>query len=81
MKLQVFAVRDNATQTFGLPVFVRHQGEAVRSFVDQCKDKTSNFNKHPADYDLYHIGEYDDDTAEITSDATNRVARATDHAE
>ena len=38
---------------------------AVRAFADQANDETSTIQKHPEDYTLFHLGGYDDNTAEI----------------
>lgn len=63
----VYAVRDRAVDAFGQPIFVRHAGEALRSFQDEVNNPQSPMNAHPDDYDLYHLGEYDDDLGVINS--------------
>lgn len=82
MTAKIYAVKDLAIEAFGNPIFVRHQGQAIRGFQDECKNPESMMNRHPGDYELYYIGEYDDTTATITP-ATNieRVARASDYTE
>lgn len=82
MSQRIYAVKDLAINAFGNPIFVRAQGQAIRSFMDECKNTESMMAKHPADYEMYYIGEYDEETATITP-ATNieRVARATDYAQ
>lgn len=77
--MKIYAIRDNAIEAFGQPIFVRAQGQAIRSFIDECNNTESQLSKHPADYDLYYIGEYNDNTGEITPTTPERVARATDH--
>lgn len=77
--MKIYAIRDNAIEAYGQPIFVRAQGQAVRSFIDECNNPESQLNKHPADYDLYYIGEYNDVTGELTPHGPERVARATDH--
>lgn len=64
---KICAVRDAAIDAFGQPIFVRHLGEAIRSFTDEVNRSGSVFNAHPSDYELYHIGDYDDDTATLRS--------------
>jgi hypothetical protein len=61
MIYQVCAVRDRAVDAFMPPVFVAHIGQAMRNFGDAIngKDQTP-FSSHPEDYDLYHLGSYDD---------------------
>lgn len=62
MILQMFTVFDRAVQAFGRPFFVTHSGAAIRSFTDEVNNPQSEFHKHPDDYDLYAIGEWDDNT-------------------
>ena len=38
---------------------------AVRTFADMANDSNHNIGKHPEDYTLYHIGEWDDNTCII----------------
>lgn len=60
MKLQVFSVFDSKVGAFATPFFVPTRGAAVRSFMDACRDETLPFKKHPGDYRLFHLGEFDD---------------------
>lgn len=62
MKVQVFAVHDDKAQAY-LPPFVMHtRGQAIRAFTDSINDASTPFYKHPGDYRLYHLGEWDDST-------------------
>lgn len=60
--MKVCAVRDRAVDSFGQPIFVRAIGEAMRSFMDELNREGSPMGAHPEDYDLYHIGDFDDQT-------------------
>lgn len=62
MKLEVVSVFDRALQAFGRPVFVQTTGQAIRSFMDECSDEKSEIAKHPEDYELFHLGSWDDGT-------------------
>ena len=62
MKLEVFAVFDDKIKAYMRPFFVRSKGEAIRTWVDSVNDSQSPFSKHPEDYVLFHIGEYDEST-------------------
>jgi len=63
--LKICTVRDRAVDAFGQPIFVNALGAAIRSFSDEINRTGSTFNQHPEDYDLYEIGEYNDQTAQI----------------
>ena len=66
MRYKIVAIRDRAIDTFGVPVFVASTGAAIRSFSDEVnrKDDNNNLSKHPEDFDLFLLGEYDDQTDE-----------------
>lgn len=81
MKLVVCSVRDSAVNAFMPPFFSRHLGEAMRSFGDLVRDPQSNVSRHPVDFQLYLLGEYDDTTGLITSQEPQRLAGATEFLE
>lgn len=66
MLLKIYSIRDAKTQFFSAPFYNHTHGEAERNFKTACNDQQSNLSKFPEDYDLYHIGEYDDNTGKIT---------------
>lgn len=65
----VCSVVDQKIETFGLPIFVPHTGAAVRSFTDEVRRQgdDNQLNKHPEDFDLFLLGEFDDQTGELRS--------------
>lgn len=67
MKMQVFAVYDSKAEVFGLPLFFTAKGLAVRAFDEQCNNPESQMYKHPGDFTLFHLGEYDQDTGLMVS--------------
>ncbi|QXP08632.1 MAG: nonstructural protein [Arizlama microvirus] len=67
MKLISIAVLDLATETYGRPFFVHHAGQAMRSFMDEVKNRDSEIGKHPGDYELYELGTFDDTTGKFTA--------------
>jgi len=66
MILQIFILRDIKAVAFGRPFFETSKGVALRSIGDELKNPQSGIAKHPSDYELYHLGEYTDDTGTIT---------------
>lgn len=72
MKLKVLAVRDRAVDAFAQPMFVPHIGSAIRSFGDEINNNREGnpLYAHPDDYDLYDLGEYDDQTGRIEQPTT-----------
>lgn len=67
MKLVICAVKDRAAQAFGRPMFIPSVGVAIRSFSDEVNrvSEDNSLNKHPSDYDLYHFGDFDDNSGEF----------------
>lgn len=64
---KIFTVKDRALDIYNLPFTMNTAAQAVRSFTDEINgDKTrSQVAQHPDDYDLYIIGEYDEQTAAV----------------
>lgn len=63
-KSVVVSVRDSAMQAFGRPLFVPSVGVAVRSFADEVNRKSDDnqMNKHPEDFELYALADFDEVT-------------------
>lgn len=76
--MKICTVKDLAIEAYGRPIFVRHINEALRSFRDEAMDKSTALAKHPDDYELYLIGDYDENTGEITPITPTRLARGGD---
>lgn len=67
MKLKVFSVLDSKAGAFGTPFFMVNQAVALRAFEQSAQDETHMFCKHPSDFILYELGEFEDTTGLITS--------------
>lgn len=70
MILKIFTVYDSKAEAYLQPFYMQSKGAAVRAFADSCNDPQSQFFKHPEDFTLFELGEYDDSTAKITSHQT-----------
>jgi len=58
-----FTVYDSKAETYLPPFFVPSKGLAIRAFEDCVNSEDHHFGKHPADYTLFSLGEFDTDTA------------------
>jgi hypothetical protein len=67
MKMQYCSIKDTAVSAFMQPIAVAHTAQAMRSMQDAVNDPQSDFAKHPADYELYHIAEFDDQTGQFNN--------------
>lgn len=67
MMLKMFAIRDSKAEAFKQPYFCHTHGEAERSFTQLVRDPQSVVSQYPDDFDLYFLGEYNDQTGVIKS--------------
>lgn len=65
MIAQVFSVFDTKVGSFAQPFFSPTTASAMRAFLDAATDPNTQLSKHPADFHLYHIGTFDDETGFI----------------
>lgn len=72
MKKSVCSVYDNKAMTWNDPFYAINKLVAQRIFGDGAKDERSMWNKHPTDYELFEIGEYDDQDGTIQM-AENKI--------
>lgn len=63
MKTKMYSVFDTKAECFGTPFFMPNRAMAERAFSDLAKDPKTLVSRHPNDFILYEIGEYDDATA------------------
>lgn len=66
MKLEIFAVRDRQLDAYMQPWCAQSKGQAIRMFTDEVNNKDGQLYKHADDYDLYHIGTFEQQTGVIT---------------
>lgn len=81
MKHVMLAVRDSAVRAFNRPIFVPTLEVGIRSFYDEAKrnEPDNQMSKHPEDFELWYLGEYDDETGIVDDQNSIRlVARAKD---
>lgn len=62
MIYKIFTVFDSKVEAYLTPFFMRSKGEAIRRISELVADSKHDFSKYPADYTLFELGEYFDDT-------------------
>lgn len=76
MKFKIFSIKDHALDAYMRPWYAQSTGQAVRMFQDEINNPQSEMHKHPDDYDLYELGDWDEETAEFKNLGTpKQVAR------
>lgn len=73
MIIQVFAVKDKKAQAFLRPFFVPNEEVAKRAIKDVMFDELSDFARYSQDYDLWHIGEFDDQTGKLHEEVPTHI--------
>lgn len=78
MILKIFAVRDHKTSQYANPMFLVTEGHAIRTFSDEVNRKDDNniLNKHPSDFALFTLGEYDTETGIIKPEQPKQLITA-----
>lgn len=65
MKIIICAVYDKKAKEFQAPFAQQNKPQAVRSFMNVCKDEKGLFNQFPADFALYQLGTVDLSTGRL----------------
>lgn len=77
MQLQIFSIRDSKGAFYDKPFYQHNEQEAIRSFRNVSLDQRSQIHTNPEDYDLYHLGTYDNITGKIQSlDTPQHIVKA-----
>lgn len=63
--MKACCIHDVKAEAWMTPMFFQSNGQAVRSFGDAVRDSSSDFGKHPEDYHLYIVGEFNPQTGEL----------------
>ncbi len=70
MILKIFSIYDQKAKAYITPFFLPTAGMATRTFTDMINDPKCAFSKHPEDYTLFSLGQFNDLTAETTLEKT-----------
>lgn len=62
---KIFTIYDNKAQAFLQPFFTRNENTAIRMVSQILQNAEHEFTRHMADYELYALGEYDDNSGKI----------------
>lgn len=77
MILKMYSIRDAKAEIFNKPFYQATHGEAERSFRRTVSDENTMMHMYPEDFDLYYLGEYDDNTGKVDSlDTPQHVIKA-----
>lgn len=66
MKVGMYAVYDRKASVFARPFCSPNDAMAMRSFRAARQDPATELSKFPEDFTLYRLGDFDDDSGEVT---------------
>lgn len=70
MEVRIYAIRDAKAGFYTTLLYKHTHGEAERDFTQIVRDPNSTPHSFPEDYDLYHLGSYDNVEGKFSSLAT-----------
>lgn len=76
MILQAYSLLDEKAQAFSAPWFVASEGLALRALTDLASDTNTTVGRHPRDFVLYQVGNFDDQRGELIPIIPRQVVRA-----
>lgn len=60
MRYSMCTIYDSKAEAHMRPNMFRNEREAVKIFDRLCNDPQTDYSKFPQDYQLYHIGDFED---------------------
>lgn len=75
---KMYSLLDEKSKLYSQPFYAHHDGEALRSFASVVSDKETMPGKFPADFTLWKVGEWDDNSGIIDSKKPVYLAKAVD---
>lgn len=66
MKSTVAAIFDSKVKIFTQPYLFVNKGAALRTWQEAANDPQSPYCKHPEDFTMFIVGEYNDETGILT---------------
>lgn len=65
-EMQIYAVYDKKSVAFAPPFYYHQKGQALRAFEDAVNDPQSPLNKHPEDFQMFHLGSWNENLGIIS---------------
>lgn len=79
MIFKIFAVQDVKADLYGPPFYMSTTAEALRAFTDLVNDPNTTVGRHPGDFRLMEIGEWNNETGGITQEVEKNLGFASDY--
>ena len=80
MLYRLFSIYDVKAQVYLVPFTEKTIGSAIRLFAHSCQNPDTLFYKHPEDFTLFHLGDFDDNNCGFALlEAPVPIAKAIEH--
>lgn len=74
--MNLYTIYDKVAQVYSSPMTQRTHGQASRMLQNEVHNPQSPIAQHPGDYELWHIGTWDQETGEVQPIQKERIAIA-----
>lgn len=74
--MKVYTIADKKAECYSQPFYALTDQAAVRTFRDAVNTDDSPYNRHPEDYSLFSIADFDDRTGVISSHTVRHLGDA-----
>lgn len=78
--MNIYTIKDAKAEFYMSPFYARAHGEAIRTFSNAVNTKHENnqINLSPADYSLFFVGSFDEQTGEIEATPPHHLGNGLD---
>lgn len=66
MKQRIYAIFDSKAGIYSQPHLFINDNIAKRGWIATACDPSTVFSQNPEDYTMFHLGEFDDETGEVS---------------
>ena len=63
---RVFILKDDKSATYGMPITSPTRGMFIRELQEELSRGNAIFARHPQDFSIFEVGQYDPRTGELT---------------
>lgn len=72
----IFTIYDNKSELYNNPFVQKTTGAAIRAFTSLVEDEQTDIARHPSDYELFEIGEFDPESGQISGAKLKNLGKA-----
>lgn len=62
MIFKMYSIFDSKAEVYLPPFYQKTHGESIRTVTESVTNSDSMLSKHPGDFTLYYLGDFDDET-------------------